>query len=125
MKTILIIVAIFGIQFSTLVANNIGDVVTPSELNSLVCPKCPVLIPEIPMEATFGEVVEFESSMNLNPVVPDEASFCDNIETELADNSFAPITPMQADFDDNVALSDNDNNFAPVVPSTADFNDAF
>ena len=123
MKAILIIVAVFGIQISTLVASNNGDEAIPTESNSFFCPICPFLIPVIPLEAPFSEVVEFESSMNLAPVIPMEATF-DN-DVELIDNRFAPITPTQADFDDNVVLPNNDTNFAPVVPSTADFSDAF
>ena len=98
MKAILVIIAVFGIQISTVVASTTGDEVISSIPNSPLCPKCSVLIPVIPMEAPFGEIIEFDCPMNLNPVVPDEATFDDNIEVELADNSLAPVVPETADF---------------------------
>ncbi|MBC8314814.1 MAG: hypothetical protein H8E51_04870 [Bacteroidetes bacterium] len=102
-KAILIIAAVFGIQISTLVANNVVDKEIPTRSNSLSSPKCQVLIPEIPMEATFGEIVDFESPMNLNPVVPIEASFCDDFSLPTQNDSrFAPEVPSTADFDDKL-----------------------
>ena len=98
MKAILIIVAVFGIQISTVVAGNIGNEVISCTPNVTLCPKCSVLIPVIPMEAPFGEIVEFDSPMNLTPMVPDEAKFDDDIEVKLADNSLAPVVPEIADF---------------------------
>jgi len=125
MKAILIIIAIFGIQVSTVVASNIGNEVIPTEPNNLFCPECPVLLPEVPMEAPFSEVIEFESSMNLNPVVPMEATFDYNIEVELTGKSLAPISPLQADFDDTMTLPiEQGKSLVPVVPMTADFSDS-
>ena len=98
MKAILIIVAVFGIQISTVVANNIGHEAISSTPNIPLCPTCAVLIPVIPMEASFGEMVEFDSPMNLNPTVPYEAMFDHDIEVELADNGFTPVVPETADF---------------------------
>ena len=122
MKAILIIIAAFGIQFSTLVASNIGDEVIPTTPKNLFCPICPFLIPEIPLEATFVEIIEMESLSDLAPVVPMETTFDNDIE--LADNSLAPVTPKQASFDDGVILLiKQDSSFAPMVPTTADFND--
>ena len=122
MKAILIIIAVFGIQISTFVASNVGDVVTTTKTSTFFCPICPFLIPVIPMVAPFVEIIEMESLMNLNPVIPIEATFENDVE--LAANSFTPIVPMQADFDDGVILSINDDDaLVPVVPLTADFND--
>ena len=98
MKAILVIIAVFGIQISTVIASNIGNEVISTVPNSHSCPTCLALIPVIPMEASFGEFVEFDSPMNLNPIVPDEATFDDDIEVELADNGFAPVVPETADF---------------------------
>ncbi len=103
MKTVLIIVAVFCIQISTLMASNGSDVVISSEPTTSTyfhCPKCPALIPEIPMEATFGEITEFNSPLNLVPVIPMEASFCDNVK--MTDNSLSPTVPLQADFSDKL-----------------------
>jgi len=122
MKAILILALAFGIQFSGLVASNIGEAVTPNKPSVLACPECPVLSPTVPMEATFGEVADFNSPLNLNPIVPDEASFDNDIEVELAANSFAPSLPLQADFDD-VVLPIDAGRFSPVVPLVANFND--
>jgi len=122
MKAILIFIAVFGIQTSTLTASNIGDVVTPTEPNSLFCPECPILSPKVPLEAPFRELTEWLNPMDLAPVVPMEATFDNGIDGELSNISLAPIFPAQADFDDEI-ISKNDNSFDPVVPSTADFSD--
>ena len=98
MKAILIIVAVFGIQISTVVASNIGNEDISSTPNIPICPKCSALIPVIPMEAPFGEIVEFDSQMKLNPIVPNEATFDNDFEVELADNSLAPVVPETAGF---------------------------
>ena len=98
MKAILVIIAVFGIQISTVVASNIGNEVISTTPNSHRCPTCLTLIPVIPLEAPFGEFVEFDSPMNLNPMVPDEATFDNDFEVELADNSLAPVVPETADF---------------------------
>jgi len=122
MKTILILALAFGIQFSTLIASNIGEAVTPSEPNSIVCPECLVLSPTVPMEAPFSEVAEFDVTMNLIPDVPMEAEFDNGIEVELAAISFAPSFPLQADFDD-VVLPTDANRFSPVISLVAYFSD--
>jgi len=127
MKAILIIIAALGIQISTLIANNIGDVVTPTTTNEFVCPECPILIPVIPLEAFFGEMIEFDLTLDLNPVVPMEATFDDGTDfgAERITNDLAPVFPSQADFDeDEIELIIIDSSNAPVVPSTADFNDS-
>jgi len=41
--------------------------------NDFFCPECPFLIPRVPLEAPFWELVEFEVALNLVPVVPMEA----------------------------------------------------
>jgi len=124
MKAILIIVAAFGIQISTLVASNIGDKVIPTEPNNNFCPECPILSPKVPLEAPFVEMTEFDFTLDLSPVVPMEATFDNDIEVELTANSLAPVFPSQADFDDDVVFPINqDSNFAPVVPSAANFTD--
>ncbi|NQV02205.1 MAG: hypothetical protein HQ542_06145 [Bacteroidia bacterium] len=123
MKAILIIALAFGIQISTLIASNMGDVVTPTEPSSLFCPECPILAPTVPMEAPFSETAEFDSPMDLAPAIPMEATFDNDFEVELAANSFAPDLPLQADFDDVVSPIELDIGFAPVVPITADFSD--
>jgi len=120
MKAILIIIAAFGIQISTLTASNIGDEAIPIAPNTFFCPECPILSPKVPLEAPFGELTEWVSPMDLAPVVPMKATFDNDIE--LSANSLAPITPPQADFDDGVVLPINqDSSLVPVVPSTADF----
>jgi len=102
MKAVLIVVAAFGIQLSTLNAGPIGDVVTSSDPSNLFCPECLLLAPTVPMEATFNEAIEFVSPMNLNPTVP-----------------------MNADFnEDSALLTEPGNYLSPVVPSTADFSDS-
>ena len=80
-----------------------NDKVIPTAPNTSLCPECPFLIPLIPLEASFGDMIELESSADLIPVVP-----------------------MEADFDDGMNLPiKQDSSFTPVVPSTADFNDIF
>ncbi len=123
-KAILTFVIAFGIQLSGLIASNIGDVVTPSEPNSLFCPECPVLSPKVPLEAPFMEFTEFDFTMSLFPVVPMEAEFDNGIEVELTANSFSPSLPTQADFDDEVSPNSLNKRFIPIVPATADFRDS-
>jgi len=54
------------------------------------------------MEAFFSETIEFASPMNLNPTVP-----------------------MNADFKEDLALlTEPGNNLSPVVPLTADYSDS-
>jgi len=100
MKAVLILVAAFGIQLSTLNAGTIGDMVTSSEPGNLFCPECLILTPTVPMEATFNEAIEFASPMN-------------------------PTIPMNADFNEDLALlTEQRSNLSPVVPSTAEFSDS-
>jgi len=102
MKAVLILVAAFGIQLSTLSASTIGDIVASSEPGSIFCPECLILTPTVPMEAFFSETIEFASPMNLNPSVP-----------------------MNADFKEDLALlTELGSNLSPVVPSTAEFSDS-
>ena len=102
MKAVLILVAVVGIQLSTLSARTIGDMVTSSEPGNLFCPECLILTPTVPMEASFSETIEFVSPMNLNPTVP-----------------------MKADFnEDLVLLIEPGSNLSPIVPSTADFSNS-
>jgi len=102
MKAVLILVAAFGIQLSTLSASTIGDIVASSEPGSIFCPECLILTPTVPMEAFFSETIEFASPMNLNPTVP-----------------------MNADFKEDLALlTEPGNNLSPVVPLTADYSDS-
>ena len=117
MKAVLILAFAFGIQISGLVANNIGEVVSPNSTITLIS-----LAPTVPMEAAFAEQTEFDFTMNLIPDVPMEAEFDNGIEVELAANSFAPILPLQADFDDDVLLTDA-GSFSPAVPLVADIRD--
>jgi len=102
MKAVLILVAAFGIQLSTINASTIGDMVTSSEPSNLFCPECIILTPTVPMEATFSETVEFSSPMSLNPSIP-----------------------MNADFNEDLVLvTEKGSNLSPVVPSTAEFSDS-
>ena len=98
--------------------------VIPTAPNRFLCSECPFLIPVIPQEVTFGDMIELGSIMDLTPIVPMEADFDDDVELaeELTLNSLAPILPSQADFDDGLVLPINqDISLVPVVPSTADF----
>ena len=122
MKTILIIIAAFGVQLSTLTANNIGDIVTSKSPGGFICPECPVLIPEVPAEASFGEIVEFTNETNLNPVVPMEASFDYEAESVQTVTCLSPVMPVVADFDDTMLMEDH-SDLAPVAPVTAGFSD--
>jgi|GEM_PF-2467855 len=53
MKAILILALALGIQFSSLMAGTNGNNGIPPETNNLFCPECIVLIPTVPMEASF------------------------------------------------------------------------
>ena len=102
--------------------------VIPTAPNTFLCSECPFLIPVIPTEVTFGNMIELESIMDLTPMVPMEADFDDCVDfvAERVTNDLAPVVPSQADFDDCVVLTiKQDSHLAPVVPSTADFNDIF
>ena len=102
MKAILIIIAIVGIQISPLVASNIGDEVIPTAPTTFFCPECPLLFPKVPLEAPFWETIELESTIDLTPEVPMEATFDDytNVETDLMLDDLMPELPSQADFND-------------------------
>lgn len=102
METILTFALAFGIQFSTLMAGNIGDKMNPNQSNRFNCPECVLLAPTVPMQASFGEITDFDATMNLVPDVPLEAEFDKDIEVELATNNFAPSIPLQADFFDTL-----------------------
>ncbi len=102
MKAVLILVAAFGIQLSTLSAGTIGDVVASSEPSNLFCPECLILTPTVPMEASFTETIEFANPMNLNPTVPMKADF----------------------YEDLVLLTEPGSNLSPFVPLTAEFSDS-
>ncbi|TSA26633.1 MAG: hypothetical protein D4R67_07405 [Bacteroidetes bacterium] len=125
MKAILILIAAVGIHISTLVAGPIGSDVILSGPTDFFCPECPILSPKVPLEAPFREMTEFDILTGLNPIVPNQASFDDDFDFDLATNSLAPVLPLQADFDDNVALPlEQDKHLAPVVPVIAEFSDA-
>ncbi len=102
MKAVMILVAVVGIQLSTLTAGTIGNMVASSEPGNLFCTECLILTPTVPMEATFTETIEFASPMKLNPTVP-----------------------MNADFNEDLALLiEPGNDLSPVIPSTAEFSDS-
>jgi len=76
--------------------------VIPTAPNIFFCPECPSLIPVIPLEATFGDMIELESITDLIPVVPMEADFDDDVDfdAEWVTNDLAPVVPTEADFND-------------------------
>ena len=124
MKPILILFIAFGIQISTLFANNIGEVITPIIPTSFFCPECPILSPKVPLEAPFSELTELYTILDLMPLVPMVAPFEGDLEVRLVANTFAPVFPLRADFDDNlINLVDDDSSLAPVPPLTAEFSD--
>ena len=128
MKAILIIIAIFGIQISTVVASNVTDEINSAAPKSHFCPECPLLIPKVPLEAHFWEMLELSYPVDLTPVVPVEATFDDVVDSdcELMTNDLAPVVPLHAEFDDNEIIQvSRDSNLAPLIQVTADFNDTF
>ena len=102
LRAILITIAFVGIQLSTLVASTIGEEIIPTSATTFLCPECPLLFPKVPLEAPFWELTEFDTTMDLTPEVPLEATFDDDSanETALNSNDLTPALPLQADFDD-------------------------
>jgi hypothetical protein len=103
MKTIYILTAILGLQFSTLfAAGNDSDL--PASLNNEAF-NIPVaaFAPVTPAEATFEEIAD-DSVLNLSPVTPKEADFEDEtVNGEMTSLMYlTPVTPADADFEDYI-----------------------
>ncbi|MBL6949379.1 MAG: hypothetical protein ISR57_01930 [Bacteroidales bacterium] len=128
MKAILIIIAIFGIQISTMVAGNVTDEINPAAPKAYFCPECPLLISKVPLEAHFWEMLELSYPLDLTPMVPGNATFDDVIDfdRELMIHDLAPLIPLHAEFDDNEIIQvSRDGDLAPVIEVTAGFDDTF
>lgn len=102
MKAILILIILFGIHVTTLAGNHTGAVIPPVLPDAFFCPECPMLSPKVPLEAPFDELTVFDLASDLKPMVPGEASFTDEPETEpaMAAIILVPDVPETADFTD-------------------------
>jgi len=107
MKILMIIIALVGFQSSSMSAPPEGEGVAYNPILPVVCPECPFLIPEVPAEATFEDINEFEilpDPSTLVPEVPIEAGFDqnDNAGILLSDSDLTPVVPQTAGFSDNL-----------------------
>ncbi len=110
MKTVYILAAFLGLQFSTIfAAGNYSD-----------------------SSASLSSATIFNLSENLAPVAPKEATFEDVAvmkegapALELNNRVLAPVTPAEADFEEEPVSNDslNVDALAPVTPSSVDFED--
>jgi hypothetical protein len=109
MKTVFILAAFLGLQFSTIfAAGNYSD-----------------------SSASLSSAIIFNLSESLAPVAPKEATFEDAAvmkdgapALELNNQVLAPITPAEADFEEVIdGNTINIDALAPVTPVSVDFED--
>ena len=110
MKTVYILAAFLGLQFSTIfAAGNYSD--SSASLSSArIFNLSESLAPVAPKEATFEDVTVMKDGA---PVL------------EMNNQALAPITPAEADFEEEPVSSNslNVDALAPVTPTSVDFED--
>jgi hypothetical protein len=107
MNTILITIAFFGLQISTIFAGNSFENYNVPEKNKTICIECILLAPHPPLIATYDDHQELASLVNLQtlkPEIPQEASFADsmlamNVDTDV---SLKPEIPSEASFSEQL-----------------------
>jgi len=121
LKSLIIIVSIFCIPFTTVLAGNDNySHSAVSTVNNLI----QILAPARPETCDFNDAeLNIADVSNLAPVVPSEADF--NDESENTCDIAAPVTiiPAEADFSDANLENYNITSLAPVTPVEAYIND--
>lgn len=122
MKTLIILFAILGLQFSLLVAGSYAEGYTTGKKMTTAN-----LAPSVPSEADFNDIPPANRSLfkPLTPHVPSTASFEDSefnlIDTKALLQKLTPATPKEAGFEDPDSTLSLAKILAPVLPAEADF----
>jgi hypothetical protein len=122
MKTMIILFAILGLQFSLLVAGTYAEGYTTG--NKMTTAN---LAPSVPSEADFNDIPPANRTLfnTLTPRVPNTASFEDSefnmIDTKALLQKLAPETPKEAGFEDTGSTISLEKVLSPILPAEADF----
>lgn len=104
MKAMIIFIALFGIQISTVFGETSGEKANLTTREYTICVDCPSLLPVVPSIASYEdqkEVVILMQHEDLLPSVPMEADFGDPLSIVGPDvTTLMPRVPAEADFDD-------------------------
>ena len=121
MKSLIIIVSVFFIHISTVLAgNNTYSPSAASTVNNLIQSLAPANVETCDFNDAELNAADFSY---LAPLVPSEADFNHTPVITYTMASLAPVIPSEADFNDADLENFNITSLAPITPVEADFND--